>query len=88
MQLEKRVSALEQGNPADRIDTIIRRIVSPGHLDAEISYAQDTHGHEWMCQPGETEDAFIDRAAGETKANVGGIKRLIVSRAEEHHAES
>ncbi len=78
MQLEKRVSALEQESPKDRIDTIIRRIVSPGHLDAEIDYAHDTHGHEWTRQLGETEDAFTDRAAGETRANVGGIKRVII----------
>ena len=88
MQLEKRVSALEKASPADRIDTIIRRIVTPGQLDDEISYAHDTHGHEWMRQPGETEDAFTERAAGEAKANMGGIKRLITSSAEEHHAES
>lgn len=88
MQLEKRVSALEQDNPADKVNTIIRRIVSPGHLDAEISDAHDTHGHKWMRQPGETEDAFIDRAVSETKANACGIKRLIVSIVEGQHAES
>ena len=86
--LPRRIAALEQASPDTSPMTIIRRIVCPGQLDAEVSYARDTHGREWTRQPGETEDAFTDRAAGETEANACGIKRLIASSAEGQHAES
>jgi hypothetical protein len=58
----RRISALEQANPpADEL-TIIRRIVAPGHLDAEIHSLRDDVGNEWARQSGESEQELIDRA--------------------------
>lgn len=77
--LERRLSALEQASPADRIDAIIHRIVTPGDLDAEAQTARGIDGGEWTRQSGETEDDLIDRALREVPRKVGGVARLIVS---------
>ncbi|MBK9346721.1 MAG: hypothetical protein IPN06_09955 [Burkholderiales bacterium] len=84
--LEKRIATLETTNPPAEELTIIRRIVCPGHLEAEINHIRDD-GSEWTRQPGETEDAFIERADSDTPPNKHGIKRLIASNMELHRAD-
>lgn len=75
--LQKRIAALESVNPPDENLTIIRRVVSPGHLDAEIHRLHGDDGELWERLPGETEQAFIDRASGEVKRNPWGTARLV-----------
>ena len=54
-RLEKKIAALDAtSTPADDF-TIIRRVVSPGHLDAEIRRLRGDDGKLWTRQPGETE---------------------------------
>ena len=85
--LEKRIAALEATSaPADDF-TIIRRVVSPGHLDAEIHRLRDDDGKLWTRQPGETEQALIDRASLEVKRTPWGIASLTGDDAEVPHAE-
>ena len=86
--LEKRIAALETTSaPADEM-TIVRRIVWPGHLDAEIDHIRDDDGNEWTRQPRETEAAFTDRATSETRPNRRGIKSLIATTLELEHANN
>lgn len=75
--LEKRVAALESANPPKEDLTIIRRMVSPGHPDAEISRLKDGAGKLWTRQPGETEQGLIDRASHEVKRTPWGVASLI-----------
>ena len=85
--LEKRIAALEATSaPADDF-TIIRRVVSPGHLDAEIHRLRDDDGNLWTRQPGETEQALIDRASLEVKRTPWGIASLTGDDVEVTHAE-
>lgn len=71
--LEKRVAALELATPQADDLTIIRRYVRPGRLDDEIYLLTDGDGNAWTRQPGETEDALIDRASKEVKRSARGI---------------
>ena len=85
--LEKRIAALEATSaPADEM-TIIRRFVSPGHLDAEIHRLRDDDGKLWTRQPGETEQELINRASLEVKRTPWGIAGLRSDDAEVTHAE-
>jgi hypothetical protein len=84
--LEKRIAALEKAMPTTEGLTIVRTIVSPGHLDAEIDHIRDDYGNEWTRRPEETEDAFTERATAETTANAYGVKSLVASNSELHHA--
>ena len=85
--LEKRIAALEATSaPADDL-TIIRRFVSPGHLDAEIFSLRDDDGKLWTRQPGETEQALINRASLEVKRTPWGIASLTADGVEVPHAE-
>lgn len=84
--LERRIAALETASPPAEELTLIRRFVVPGHLDAEIDHIRDDDGKEWTRQPGETEAAFTDRATKETMPNKWGVKGLIASSKELHHA--
>ncbi len=77
--LERRISELERASPADRIDAIIHRIVTPGEQDAEAQTARGIDGGEWTRLPGESEDDLIDRALREIPRQPGGVARLIVS---------
>ena len=85
--LEKRITALETTNPPADDLTIVRRIVWPGHLDAEIDHIRADDGKHWARLPKETEAAFTDRAISETQPNKHGIKRLIASNMELHRAD-
>jgi hypothetical protein len=84
--LERRIVALETIAPPTGGLTIVRRIVSPGHLDAETDHIRDDGGSTWARRPGESETAFTDRAVSETQSNKLGIKYLIASNMELHHA--
>ena len=87
LNLEKRIAALEATSaPADDL-TIIRRFVSPGHLDAEIFSLRDDDGKLWTRQPGETEQALIDRASCEVKRTPWGVASLTADGEEVLHAE-
>ena len=77
--LEKRITALETTSaPADDM-TIIRRVVSPGHLDAEIHRLRDDDGKLWTRQPDETEQELVDRATFEVKRTPLGVASLIAN---------
>lgn len=80
--LDRRIAALEQANPPEQELTIIHRIVSPGHLDAEIYRLRDDDGKLWTRLPGETEQELIDRASLEAKRSPWGVARLIGDDAE------
>lgn len=75
--LEKRIAALETVNVPPEELTIFRRIVEPGRMDAEMHHISDDDGKQWPRQTGETENAFIDRAERETRANENGLKCLL-----------
>lgn len=84
--LDRRISALELATtPTDTITTIIRRMVAPGNLDAEIDHIRDDHGNEWTRQIAETEAAFTVRAASETPPNARGNKALMGTTLEHSH---
>lgn len=76
LNFEKRIAALEATSaPADDL-TIIRRFVSPGYLDEEITRLRDDDGRIWARQPGETEQELIDRASLDVKRNPWGVAIL------------
>lgn len=84
--LLKRIASLEAIEfPAEEL-TIVRRIVWPGHLDAEIDHICDDDGNEWTIQSGETEAAFTERAISETQPNKTGVKCLIATNTELENA--
>ena len=77
--IDKRIATLEEvGKPRDQI-TIIRRIVSPEYLDAELNHIRDKAGNEWTRQLGESQAGFTDRASRATQPNEWGVKSLIVA---------
>ena len=80
--IEKRIAALEQASPPAEEMTIIRRIVNPGHLDAEIYRLRDDDGKLWTRHTGESEQELIDRASLEAKRSPWGVARLIGDDAE------
>lgn len=80
--LDRRLALLEAIEPPAEELTIIRRIVWPGHLDAEIDHIRDDDGSEWTRNVGETEVEFADRATNETHPNRAGVKTLIASNLE------
>lgn len=85
---EKRIAALESAQTPSEGMTIIRRMVAPGRLDAEIDHIRDDHGNEWTRQTGETEAAFTDRAASETPPNARGNRALMGMTLEHSHEDN
>ena len=85
--LEKRIAGLEVTSAPTEDMTIIRRMVRPGHLDAEICRLRDDEGNVWERKPGETEQGLIDRASLEVKRNPWGIACLTAVAGEVPHAE-
>lgn len=85
--LEKRIAALEATSAPTDDMTIIRRMVRPGHLDAEICRLRDDDCGLWERKPGETEQALIDRASLEVKRNLWGVACLTADAGEVPHAE-
>jgi predicted RNA polymerase sigma factor len=85
---EKRIAALEaQKAPAENY-TIIRRFVSPGQPDTEIYRLSDDDGKLWDRQPGETEQALIDRATLEVKRTPWGVACLTANDKGVSHADN
>ena len=86
-KLEKRIAALEaMSAPVDDM-TIIRRFVSPGHVDAEILRLRDDDGKTWIRQPDETEQALIDRASLEVRRTPWGFANLTADGMEMLHVK-
>lgn len=85
--LEKRIAALEATSAPTDDMTIIRRMVRPGHLDAEIYRLRGDDGELWERKPGEAESELIDRATLEVKRNALGIACLTADAVELPHAE-
>ena len=85
--LEKRITALEVTSAPTDVMTIIRRLVRPGHLDAEICRLRDDGNGLWERKPGETERELIDRASLEVKRNPFGIACLTADAGEVPHAQ-
>jgi hypothetical protein len=76
--LEKRIAALEvQTEPPEPL-TIIRRFVTPGQPLTELQGLKDNESNnEWQRQPGETEQAFVERVKAEAWRNEWGVMVLI-----------
>lgn len=85
---EKRLTDLENAQLPSEGMTIIRRMVAPGRLEAEINLIRDDHGNEWMRQTGETDAAFTDRATSETPPNEWGFRSLMGITLEHSHADN
>ena len=77
--LERRIAELEKaGSIGEGVTTIIVRFMSPENLDGEIQELQDSEGlQQSKRQPGETEQALIDRATLEVKRNGAGCTMLM-----------
>jgi hypothetical protein len=77
--LERRIAELEKaGSTGEGPMTIIIRCMTPGNLDVEIQKLHDwKNGQQWMRQPGETEQEFIDRATREVKRDGPGCALLM-----------
>ena len=61
--IERRLAAMAATNmPADQF-TIIRRMVSPGQLDAESYALRGDDGNFWARQLGETEQEWMTEQA-------------------------
>lgn len=74
--LETRIAALEVEATTAEPLTIIRRFVRPGQPPTELQGLQDNNGSEWQRQPGETEQALIDRASLQAWRNPWGVTYL------------
>ena len=74
--LEKRIAALEATTATTDDMTIIRRYVSPGHVDSEVYSLRDDAGTLWTRQSDESEQELIDRATREVKRNPRGFACL------------
>lgn len=77
--LEKRIIELEKASSTgEEPTTIVVRFMSPENLDVEIQELQDADGlQQWRRQPGETEQALIDRATNEVTRNRAGCTMLM-----------
>lgn len=76
--IERRIAALEGESAPARISCIVRRIVDPGRQPGEVHQLRSYGGVTWARATGETEAAFVERAAGDQRAaNPKAIPRLI-----------
>lgn len=77
---EKRIEALEQASPDDE-RVIFIHLVGPGEIGKEIQTIASSHytaeRQEWQREPGESEQAFQDRAERETAPSPTGCKVFI-----------
>ena len=75
--LDRRLAALESVAATDnRIDVIIRKIVSPGRVGAEIHRITAAGGdQQWLRGIDESEPDFQDRASREVHRNAKGVCR-------------
>ena len=77
--LKRRVGELENMNLSDENITVIRKVLSPSHLGAPMSFISDSHGGVWVIGPDETERDFIERASNQATRNEFGTVRLIAN---------
>ncbi len=77
--LDKRISELEKASATgEGPTTIVIRFLSSENRDAEIQSLKDWKGdQQWQRQPGETEQALIDRATKEVSRNGAGCTMLM-----------
>lgn len=77
--LDKRISELEKASATgEGPTTIVIRFLSSENRDAEIQSLKDWKGdQQWQRQPGETEQALIDRATKEVSRNGAGCTMLL-----------
>ncbi len=77
--LDKRISELEKASASgEGPTTIVIRFLSSENRDAEIQSLKDWKGdQQWQRQPGETEQALIDRATKEVSRNGAGCTMLM-----------
>ena len=77
--LEKRITELEKaGSTGEGPTTIVIKFLSPENRDVEIQQLKDWKGdQQWQRQPGETEQALIDRATNEVTRNGAGCTMLM-----------
>lgn len=77
--LDKRISELEKASATvEGPTTIVIRFLSSENRDAEIQSLKDWKGdQQWQRQPGETEQALIDRATKEVSRNGVGCTMLM-----------
>jgi hypothetical protein len=77
--LEKRITELEKASStSEGPTTIVIRFLSAGNLHEEIQTLKDWKGdQQWKRQPGETEQALIDRATKEVSRNGSGCTMLL-----------
>ena len=77
--LKNRLSALEKSTSiGEETTTIFIRFMSPGNLHEEIQQLKNWNGHQqWKRQPGETEQALMDRASNEVSRNGSGCTMLL-----------
>jgi hypothetical protein len=75
--LESRIAALERQEPTDSAETVIIRAMLAAGDESEIHRLRSMGGAQhWERQPGETEDAFTDRAAREVERQPGAVALL------------
>jgi hypothetical protein len=74
--LERRIAMLEIAKVIYEDFTIIRTFVAPGRPGEQIRGLRDDQGKPWTRQPGESEEALIDRATREVKRNDLGVAVL------------
>lgn len=75
INLDKRISALEQASP--QFEKVIFIIFgSLGEQDKDLAYIHDYHGNHWHRLPNETEEAFKERATSETPRNENQVAML------------
>ena len=90
--LDRRLAALESVAATDnRIDVIIRKIVSPGRVGAEIHRITAAGGdQQWLRGIDESEPDFQDRASREVHRNAKGFAVMVAwpgeNSTEAHHA--
>lgn len=73
--LEKRITALE----SSVVDTeMVMHILFVGlnHSDEELTRWYDNYGNEWRQLPGESNEAWKDRATAETQRNGNAVALL------------
>lgn len=77
--LEKRIAELEKASSTGEVPTtIVIRFLSPENGNKEIQELHDWQGdQQWQRQPGETEQALIDRATNEVRRNGAGCTMLM-----------
>ena len=77
--LDKRITELEKASSTGKgPTTIVIRFLSSENRDAEIQSLKDWKGdQQWQRQPGETEQALIDRATKEVSRNGAGCTMLL-----------